>query len=215
MFLDMNSHVDPATHLGAVARSLGTTEHDGAEVRMLTVERSYAATPAEVWAALTTPERIPRWFMPVSGDLRVGGRFHLEANASGDILACEPPTRLRTTWEYGGEMSWVEVTLTPDGDHTLLRLDHTAPVTPANWAEFGPGAVGIGWEMGMLGLAMHLATPDAPRPDPAEPAMAAALAQYLPASSDAWADASIAAGTDPEEARAAAARCLAAYTGGA
>lgn len=209
----MTRSFDPADHLGAVRRSLGTTDQDGTEVRVLTVERSYAASPTEVWEALTTPERIPRWFMPISGDLREGGRFHLEGNASGDILACEPPHRLRTTWEYGGELSWVDLTLSADGDHTLLLLHHTAPVDPAKWAEYGPGAVGIGWEMGLLGLAMHLAAPEAPRPDPADPAMAAALAAYMPASSDAWAEASITAGTDPEEAHAAAARCLAAYTG--
>ena len=38
------------------------------------------------------------------------------------------------------------------------------------------------------------------------------LTDYTHASSTAWGEASIAAGTDPEEARAAAERCAAAYT---
>ena len=29
----------------------------------------------DVWDACTNPERIPRWFLPVSGDLRLGGRY--------------------------------------------------------------------------------------------------------------------------------------------
>ena len=32
------------------------------------------------------PERIPRWFLPVSGDLRLGGRYQLEGNAGGEVL---------------------------------------------------------------------------------------------------------------------------------
>ena len=45
-----------------------------------------------MWDACTDPERIGRWFLPVSGDLRLGGRYQLEGNAGGEILRCEPPT---------------------------------------------------------------------------------------------------------------------------
>ena len=31
----------------------------------------------DLWEALTSAERIPRWFAPVSGDLRLGGRFQV------------------------------------------------------------------------------------------------------------------------------------------
>ena len=79
--------------------------------------------------------------------------------------------------------------------------------------EFGPGALGIGWELGLGGLGLHLADPAAPiagarlrRP------FRAYLAEFMTASSDRWAEASVAAGTDPEAARAAAERCIAAYT---
>lgn len=202
----------PADHLGAVRRRLSTVTRDGEELRLLTVERTYDAAPDEVWSALTTAERITRWMMPVSGDLEVGGRFQLEGNAGGQVLDCVPPERLAITWEYGGQTSWVDVSLRPADvsgrTGTLLQLDHSAPVDPAMWEQFGPGAVGIGWELGLMGLAEHLRDATiVPRDQVGD------LGDYLRASSDAWAEASIAAGTDPDDARAAAGRCTAAYTG--
>ncbi|WP_341928320.1 SRPBCC family protein [Nocardioides psychrotolerans] len=199
----------PADHLGAVERRLSTVTRDGEELRLLTVTRTYAAAPDEVWHALTTAERIERWMMPVSGDLELGGRYQLEGNAGGEVLACEPPERLALTWEHGGQVSWVDVSLRPTSEGTLLQLDHSAAVPPGMWEEFGPGAVGIGWELAIMGLAEHLAAPDAERP-PRE--TVPDLTDYMVAASDEWAAASIADGTDPEAARAAAARCTTAYT---
>jgi len=49
---------------------------------------------------------------------------------------------------------------------------------------------------------------------PREHAPTSELADYMRDSSAAWGEASIAAGTDPDEARAAAERCAAAYTAG-
>lgn len=198
----------PADHLGAVSRSLSTTTRDGEEMRLLTVERTYDAAPDDVWDALTSAERIHRWLMPVAGDLEVGGRFQLEGNAGGEVLDCVPPERLAITWEFGGMTSWVDVSLRPTDAGTLLQLDHTAPVDPSMWEQYGPGAVGLGWEMSLLGLVMHLDDPTVvPRDEVGD------TGDYLRASSGAWAEASIAAGTDPEQARAAAARCTAAYLG--
>ena len=65
--------------------------------------------------------------------------------------------RLSITWEYGGQISWVDVELTAVDDGTRLLLEHTAPVDPENWEQYGPGAVGIGWEMALWGLDEHLA----------------------------------------------------------
>ena len=31
---------------------------------------------------------------PISGDLRLGGRYQLQGNAGGEILVCEPPQHL-------------------------------------------------------------------------------------------------------------------------
>ena len=54
---------------------------------------------------------------------------------------------LAVTWEFGGEITWVEVRLTASGGDTTLRLEHIAPIDDERWTEFGPGAVGIGWDL--------------------------------------------------------------------
>jgi hypothetical protein len=84
------------------------------------------------------------------------------------------------------------------------------------WAEFGPGAVGIGWEMALMGLDLHLRSPEADavevRAWMEEPEARAFLVDLMTRASDAWVEVSIAAGTDPAAAREAGARCTAAYT---
>ena len=44
-------------------------------LKTLLIRRTYDAAPEDVWDALTDPDRIVRWFLPVTGDLRPGGRF--------------------------------------------------------------------------------------------------------------------------------------------
>ena len=89
----------------------------------------YDTPPEDLWDACTNPERISRWFLPISGDLRPGGRYEFEGNASGTIERCEPPNSLSATWEYGGQTSWVLLCLTrePDGG-TRFALEHLAHV---------------------------------------------------------------------------------------
>ena len=86
-------------------------------------------------------------------------------------------------------------------------------VGPPHWDEYGPGATGVGWEMGLMGLALHLTHPDAPMPDEVEFATSPEGRAYISGSSDGWAQASIAAGTDPDAATAAATNTTAFYTG--
>ena len=182
-------------------------------MQVVAVCRNYDTAIEEVWDALTTPDRIERWLSPTTGEFRLGGRFAIKDNASGEILACEEPKLLRVTWEYGGQVSWVDATLNPSTEGTNLVVEHTGAVPPEMWDQFGPGAVGIGWEMMFMGLAEHLKRPDEALPDPAGPEMVGPLNEYMASSNTAWAEASVAAGTDPEQAHAAADRCLAFYTG--
>ncbi len=204
----------PRDPLGSVGRRLATIDRDGQEVRRLTLSRRFPTTPDDLWGALTDPERLPRWFLPVTGDVQVGGRYQLEGNAGGEVLACDPPRAFSVTWEYGGHVSWVTVTLTPAGDETLLELAHDAPSEPEHWDRYGPGAVGIGWELGLRGLSEHLATGAAVDPQAAATWMSTEEGVgFMTTCSTAWAEARIAAGDDPEASRAAAERCTAAYTG--
>ena len=112
----------------------------------------------ELWDACTNPERIPRWFLPVTGDLRLGGRYQLEGNAGGTITECEPPHRFAATWEFGGDVTGSRCAVSDEGDgRARFELEHVALVD-AHWDEFGPGAVGIGWDLTVMGLALHLAS---------------------------------------------------------
>jgi uncharacterized protein YndB with AHSA1/START domain len=102
------------THdINDVHRQVGRRAFREGEARVVTVARSYGAPLEDVWDACTNAERIPRWLLPVSGELRLGGRYQLEGNAGGVIERCDPPRGFTATWEYGGEVSWIELRLTP------------------------------------------------------------------------------------------------------
>lgn len=206
--------IDVVHQINAVRRHVGSRVLDAGEARTVTVVRTYDAPVEDVWDACTNPERIPRWFLPVSGDLRVGGRYQLEGNAAGTVERCDPPNSFAATWEYGGDVTWIELRLSREADgRTRFELAHIARADDERWAQFGPGAVGVGWDLGLLSLAMHLESGKS-----RDPQVAAAWSaseegrQFMSLSSQRWGDASIAAGTDRTEAQAAADRTTAAYT---
>jgi uncharacterized protein YndB with AHSA1/START domain len=161
--------IDIVKQLSAIHREVGRQEGaDGEEVTVV-LRRQYDAEITDVWSALTEPDRIQRWFLPIGGDLQVGGKFQLEDNAGGEILACEPPEKLRLT--FGGPASIVELALSDDGDDkTTLQMTHTVPVAMAG---SGAGAlyVGPGWDGALLGLALYLAgeAPGSPQKAANEP----------------------------------------------
>ena len=206
--------IDISAFIRATSRQITTGEVDGLPVRVLIAERAYATNPADLWDALTRPDRVERWFMPLSGDLQVGGRFQLEGNAGGEILACEAPDSFRITWEMGGDKSWVKVSLAPTAGGTKLTLEHTACLSDAMWDQFGPGAVGIGWELGLLGLDLHVESKGAFDRSGGMTWVGSDNGKAtIRACSEEWRKASIAFGTPEEIATASAGRCSAAYTG--
>jgi uncharacterized protein YndB with AHSA1/START domain len=205
---------NPAASLGAVVRKVASRDHLGKPARVVVAGRHYDTDIDDLWDALTNGERIPRWFLPISGDLKLGGRYQFKGNAGGEITRCEPPRLLSVTWEYGTEVSWLNVTLTPEAAGTALELEHIAHVSDERWDQFGPGAVGVGWDLGLMGLANHLASGAAVDPAAAFAWQASAAGKaYMRECSEAWGKASIAAGTDEAAASAAARRTTAFYTG--
>ena len=204
--------MDPTAAVDATHREIRDTTRDGRPARVLVAERSYPTPAGDVWDALTNPDRIGRWLLPISGDLRLGGHYQLAGNAGGTIETCEPPRHLGVTWEYEGGISWVDVHLAESGDHTSLRLEHLAFTDDfaEKWDEFGPGAVGVGWDLTLVGLAEHLATGAGVNPEPTD----AAGVEFMRRSSEGWCRASIAYGTRSDQAAEAAARTTAFYTGG-
>jgi uncharacterized protein YndB with AHSA1/START domain len=148
--------IDIANQLNAIHRQVERQPAaDGAGERVsVLLRRSYDTAAQDVWDAVTDPDRIKCWLMPISGDLRAGGSFQLEGNASGEILTCEPPRLLRVT--FGDPNSIVELRLTAQGDGaTVLELEHTVPI---EIAQSGAGAmwVGPGWDGALLGLGLFL-----------------------------------------------------------
>ena len=208
--------IETSHQISAVERQVGTRVLAAGEARTMTISQRYHTGIDDLWDACTNPGRIPRWFLPVSGDLSLGGRYQLEGNAGGTIERCDPPKSFAATWEFGGQVSWIEVWLTaePDG-WTRFELQHVAHVDDDLWAQFGPGAVGIGWDMAFLGLAGHLSGD----PTAVDPQRAAAWQSsddgkaFTSLSSERWREASVNAGTDAAAAKAAADRCTAAYLG--
>lgn len=214
--------VDVHAQIAAVQRDVrtGTVGENATRVQRLVQE--YRAPIADVWEAVTTPERIRRWFLPVSGNLRMGGTYQLEGNAGGEILECEPPqgasAHYRVTWAYGGGAdTWLTVRLSAVGQAgTRLELEHVARVVdvPAEmWDQYGPAATGIGWDQGLLGLALHLADGAALNPEDAAAWMAGEEGrQFARGSAEAWAAAHVADGADVDAAAGAAAATVALYT---
>jgi uncharacterized protein YndB with AHSA1/START domain len=215
--------VDVTAQIDAVERGVETTQRDGEEVRVQRLAQVYPATIDDVWDAVTSADRIPRWFLPISGDLRLGGRYQLEQNAGGEVLACDPPdggaASYRATWEYGGGVTFITVRLTQlAADSTRFELEHVAPLSAAPdemWQQFGPSATGIGWDSGLLGLALHLgAAVDGPTPEEGQAWMLSDEGiRFSKLSSEAWAEAHVADGADRDVAERAAATTAAMYAG--
>jgi hypothetical protein len=106
--------------------------------------------------------------------------------------------------------SELEVRLTAVGEaSTTLDLEHTAIVPDDLWAEYGPGAVGVGWDQGLLGLTLHL------RGGSVGDSMAWQLSDegraFATRSSAAWGAANEASGADPAAAARAAVNTTAFY----
>lgn len=123
----------------------------GYEDEKLVIRRHYKAGREDVWDAITTRERLVRWFLPISGELRPGGRYQLEGNAGGEIVRCDRPSEIVLTWEIGEMNTDVLVRLDADGDSTVLTLTHS-PMP----GEFVSGT-GVGWELGLVALEKYLA----------------------------------------------------------
>jgi len=100
------------------------------------LELRIEASPETVFEFFTDPEKMTRWKgSSAELDPRPGGVYRVGgigdgAVAVGEFVELDLPRRLVFTWGWEGDeevppgSSTVEVTLTPDGDATLLRLVH-------------------------------------------------------------------------------------------
>jgi uncharacterized protein YndB with AHSA1/START domain len=196
---------DLIAELDRGGRAVSDAELHDAPAHVVELHRALRAPVTDVWDACTHPERVARWFLPLSGDLRPGGSFQLEGNAGGTITICEPPHRLQLTWQFGdAKPSLVSLELAPAADDTTeLVLRHTVP-DDAHWAQYGPGAVGVGWDGALVGLSGAIAGDERPHDDEL-------MAAFMRRSAVLWCAAHQATGITPEVARDAAARTSAFY----
>ena len=70
--------MDIAGQAGQVQRAVRADERDGEPTRIVLATQVYPTGIDDVWDAMTNPERLPRWFLPVTGDLTVGWRYQFE-----------------------------------------------------------------------------------------------------------------------------------------
>lgn len=146
-------------------RILGALRSAGG-VGVVRIEDRYDTDIDDLWSAITNPARLARWHGQVQGDLRPGGEFriYLEANdieSTGRVVACEPPRRLVVTTRETDESyrrgqgvppfdAVQEITLTADGDQTILVIEVTG--MPLDKIAF----YGAGWQIHAEHLAAHI-----------------------------------------------------------
>ena len=95
------------------------------------------ATPEDIFPFLTDASKMVRWKgRSASLDPRPGGIYRVDMNgtniARGEYVEVTPNSRVVFSWGWEGEnsvvapgSSRVEITLTPDGDGTIVRLRHS------------------------------------------------------------------------------------------
>jgi uncharacterized protein YndB with AHSA1/START domain len=131
------------SHEGTGSRILGSLRSaDGKGV--VRMDDRFDTDIDDVWSAFTDPLRLARWVGEVAGDLRLGGEFRARFTSgwegTGRVDACEPPRRLLVrTWSADPpDEHAIEVTLTADGDQTILVLEERG--MPLNHlADYGAG----------------------------------------------------------------------------
>ncbi len=133
-------------------------------------ELRVAARPETIFGLLTDPAKYTRWKGALADlDPRPGGVYRVQMNshdiARGRYVEVVPYSRVVFTWGWEGSgavppgPSTVEVTLTPDGDGTMVRLVHRDLPEAARDKHLQ------GWELYLHRLATVASGAD-PGPDP-------------------------------------------------
>lgn len=174
---------------------------------VLTLTTNIDCAPARLWPLLTVPRELERWFGPISGELREGGRFEAPGGARGSILQVQEPHRLSLTWGQGEQEHPLLLRLDPEDDGTTqLVLRRTIELEAEEFERTGPGALALDWEIVLLALAAHTdgwhATCQVPVPAPTTRWRHGPQgAQHARAWAVRWAAEAIAAGVEESVAR--------------
>jgi uncharacterized protein YndB with AHSA1/START domain len=98
------------------------------EARVAVLTRTYDTTIEDLWDACTNPERLSRWYVPVTGELRLGGTFQQVHMGAGTIVACDAPHFFKVS--LGGGADEIEVRLAPGADEgtATIELQHATTI---------------------------------------------------------------------------------------
>lgn len=96
----------------------------------------------------------------------------------------------------------------------MLELEHVSVVPEEFWGQFGPGAVGVGWDLLMArGLGQHLAGGEISRKDAEAWQTSPEAKEFMTRSGEAWGAAYAASGADAQVVAATTAATISFYTG--
>ena len=130
----MAPDMPPDTLLGTITRT-----GDAAEA---TFDRVYDTDPADLWHAVTEPERLARWFAPVEGDLRAGGTFTIRFDDNAvpgcRLAGCDAPRGFAWEWPHATHTSLITVAVEPAEEQSRLRITHTR-LSPSSVAGYAAG----------------------------------------------------------------------------
>jgi len=136
------------------------------ELAAVRLERTFAATPEEVFDAWTSPEVLARWWAAqptwtspgCEVDLRVGGRYVLrmcdeggrEYAVGGEYREVDRPRRLVYTWCWQGTdgpdpgvVSLVTVEFLPETGGTTVVLEHSGLLSEQSRTGHESGWIGV------------------------------------------------------------------------
>lgn len=126
---------------------------DRSQSETLSFEFELRHPPEKVWRALTDPDLMARWLLPVS-DLALApeASFTLHAppqpgwdgTVNCRFLEIDAPRRLVYTWVVGDLETVVAFTLTATAEGTLMKLEHSG-FKPHQKRNFGGAR--YGWRM--------------------------------------------------------------------
>lgn len=138
-----------------MTRMLGSMRRIDEKRGAVRMEDVYDTDIADLWSALTEPDRLARWIARVEGDLRVEGTVQTQFTSTwegpGRIDVCEAPNHLVVTMEPGTEDETViEAVLKPEGARTRLVVEERGLPLDVLYEH------GAGWQVHVEDLAAYV-----------------------------------------------------------
>ena len=113
--------------------------------RELTIERTFRAPIEDVWASLSEPGRVARWYGTIEGDPQPGQTITITMSAEEGtpaepvhIIECDPPNSFLVETAGMGDPWRLRVELAEAGGITTMTFTHHL-VDGLDAAEIGPG----------------------------------------------------------------------------